>query len=220
VRASPGTGPVTAKITGARCEKCRACETGHPFCLRKHLITNTSGPVFLTMSVNIRAVNHGKSVSGISRNWTALKDHDRPASSCRKRGGDSQRLVGAHKFAPRNRLAFRRSLTWDRANQCDCLRSSGFFEKRDLISGMRGTRSRSVELFYQYARVRLRVPGWRAYTMERQARQDYDEYGIDGIFTTWHVRWAVIRASTRDEGMAFDRRNRAMALWRSASSYL
>jgi hypothetical protein len=102
-----------------------------------------------------------------------LKDHGIRLIQLHEEWNDSQRLFGAHKFAPLNPAGFRRfiDLAHQRGMKVIVYASSGFFEKRDPDFRQEWARDQDlVELFYHYARCSPASPGWRAYFLKQLAR--------------------------------------------------
>jgi len=94
-----------------------------------------------------------------------LQDHGIRLVQLHEEWSDSQRLFGAHKFAPLNPAGFRRfiDLAHQRGMKVIVYFSSGFFEKRDPDLQTEWARDQDlVELFYHYARCSPARPGWRA----------------------------------------------------------
>jgi hypothetical protein len=97
---------------------------------------------------------------------------------------DSQRMFGAHKFAPLNPSGFRRFLEMahQRGMRVIVYASSGFFQRTDPDFREDWARDQDlVELHYHYARCSPASPGWRAYLLPQLVRI-MDEYGLDGIY--------------------------------------
>ena len=191
-----------------RLKNIAACEQAVHSCLRKYLVT---GYLPGQCSYNLGEYPCRKpweigewDVQELDR----LKDHGIRLIQLHEEWNDSQRLFGAHKFAPLNPAGFRRfiGLAHQRGMKVIVYASSGFFERRDPDFRPEWARDQDlVELFYHYARCSPASPGWRAYFLKQLARL-LDQYGVDGIYNDLgYLRLAGNPARpTDDEVLAFE----------------
>ena len=179
---------VLAKYTSEdhrrRLRNLAACERAIHKCLRRHLITN-----YLPGQCSYNLGEYPCRKPWEIGDWDIqeldrLKDQGIGLIQLHEEWNDSQRLFGAHKFAPLNPAGFRRfiDLAHERSMKVIVYASSGFFEKRDPDFRNEWARDQDlVELFYHYARCSPASTGWRAYLL-KQLVHLLDEYGIDGIY--------------------------------------
>jgi len=186
--AAPAGGSVSANYSAEdhrrRLKNIAACEQAIHSCLRKHLVTSyLPGQCCYNLGEYPwrKPWEIGDSdVQELDR----LKDHGIRLIQLHEEWNDSQRLFGAHKFAPLNPAGFRRfiDLAHQRGMKVIVYASSGFFEKRDPDFRPEWARDQDlVELFYHYARCSPASPSWRAYFLKQLVRL-LDGYGIDGIY--------------------------------------
>lgn len=215
VAASPSGGPLsgilaqyTAEDHRRRLKNIAVCEQAIHSCLRKHLIAN-----YLPGQCSYNLGEYPCRKPWEIGDWDVqeldrLKDHGIGLIQLHEEWSDSQRLFGAHKFAPLNPVGFRRFIDLAHQRQIKVIvyASSGFFEKKDPDFRQEWARDQDlVELFYHYARCSPASPGWRAYILKQFVRI-MDEYGIDGIFNDLgYLRLGGNPARpTRDEVLAFE----------------
>lgn len=197
----------TAEDHRRRLKNIAACEQAIDSCLRKHLVTN-----YLPGQCSYNLGEYPCRQPWEIGDWDIqeldrLKDHGIRLIQLHEEWNDSQRLFGAHKFAPLNAAGFRRfiDLAHQRGMKVIVYASSGFFEKRDPDFRPEWARDQDlVELFYHYARCSPASPGWRAYFLKQLVRV-LDEYGVDGIYNDLgYIRLAGNPARpTKDEVLAF-----------------
>jgi hypothetical protein len=137
--AAPGVGSpgvlanYTAEDHRRRLKNIAACEEAVHSCLRKHLITD-----YLPGQSSYNLGEYPCRKPWEIGDWDVqeldlLKDHGIRLIQLHEEWNDSQRLFGAHKFAPLNSDGFRRfiDLAHQRGMKVIIYASSGFFEKRD-----------------------------------------------------------------------------------------
>ena len=190
-----------------RLQNIAACEQEIASCLRKHLITS-----YLPGQCSYNLGEYPCRKPWEIGDWDIqeldrLKEHGIGLIQLHEEWSDSQRLFGAHKFAPLNPAGFRRfiDLAHQRGMKVIVYASSGFFEKRDPDFREEWARDQDlVELFYHYARCSPASPGWRAYLLKQLVRI-LNEYGLDGIYNDLgYLRLAGNPArATKDEVLAF-----------------
>ena len=116
-----------------RLKNIAACEKNVHSCLRKHLITS-----YLPGQCSYNLGEYPCRKPWEIGDWDAreldrLQAHGIRLIQLHEEWNDSQRLFGAHKFAPLNPTGFRRfiDLAHQRGMKVIVYASSGFFEKRD-----------------------------------------------------------------------------------------
>jgi hypothetical protein len=191
-----------------RLKNIAACEKTVHSCLRKHLITN-----YLPGQCSYNLGEYPCRKPWEIGDWDVqeldrLQAHGIRLIQLHEEWSDSQRLFGAHKFAPLNPTGFRRfvDLAHQRGMKVIVYASSGFFEKRDPDFRPEWARDQDlIELFYRYARCSPASPGWRGYFLKQLVRL-LDEYGVDGIYNDLgYIRLAGNAAQpTQDEVPAFE----------------
>jgi hypothetical protein len=177
-------------------------------CLRRHLITD-----YLPGQCSYNLGEYPCRQPWEIDDWDAqeldkLKDQGIGLIQLHEEWNDSQRMFGAHKFAPLNPIGFRRfiEMAHERGMRVIVYVSSGFFQKTDPDFKAEWARDQDlVELHYHYARCSPVSPGWRAYVLGQIVRT-LDEYGVDGIYNDLgYLRlFQNPRPPTRDEVFAFE----------------
>lgn len=162
------------------------CQRAVRKCLRKHLITS-----YLPGQCCYNLGEYPCRAPWSPDEWDEaeldrLQEHGIRLIQLHEEWNDSQRLYGAHKFAPLNPAGYRRfvDMVHRRGMKLMVYASSGFFEKTDPDFRAEWTPADDrplVEFCYHYAHCSPASPGWRAYYLGH-LRRILDDYGVDGIY--------------------------------------